>query len=213
MNETLNKVLTIMSNQEVAKSIAATPPDSLPHVTTSLKALQPTRVKLGIHSNFDGDRAQGHAFLMSCELYISLTALDFVNEQVCIHWALSYFKGRCAARALLNTFYGRRCGQELCALCARVSLWRNLHQCSGLENEATTALMQLKSYHYFQGKWNVEAYIDKFKDLVDLSGDTDPIAIMLKFCQGLNSMTQDRIAESVMDRLQDMDFNSWFKAA
>jgi hypothetical protein len=34
---------------------------------------------------------------MSCELYISLTALDFVDEQVRIHWALSYFKGRRAA--------------------------------------------------------------------------------------------------------------------
>jgi hypothetical protein len=54
-------------------------------------------------------------------------------------------------------------------------------------NKATTALMRLKSDHYFQGKRNVEAYIDKFKDLIDLSGYTDPIAIMLKFCRGLNS--------------------------
>jgi hypothetical protein len=45
------------------------------------------------------------------------------------------------------------------------------------ENEATTALMRLESDHYFQGKRNVEAYIDKFKDLVDLSGYTDPIAM------------------------------------
>jgi hypothetical protein len=50
------------------------------------------------------------------------------------------------------------------------------------ENEATTALTQLKSNCYFQGKWNVEAYINEFKDLVDLSRYTDPIAIMLKFC-------------------------------
>jgi hypothetical protein len=81
------------------------------------------------------------------------------------------------------------------------------------ENEATTALMRLKSDCYFQGKQNVEAYIDEFKDLVDLSGYTDPIAIMLKFRRGLNSMTQDRIAESGTDRLGDTDFNSWFKAA
>jgi hypothetical protein len=81
------------------------------------------------------------------------------------------------------------------------------------ENEATTALMQLESDRYFQGKRNVEAYIDEFKDLVDLSGYTDPIAIVLKFCRGLNSMTQDRIAESGMDRLNDMDFDGWFKAA
>jgi hypothetical protein len=81
------------------------------------------------------------------------------------------------------------------------------------ENEATTALMRLESDQYFQGKWNVEAYIDEFKDLVNLSGYTDPIAIVLKFRRGLNSTTQDRIAESGTDRPQDRDFDGWFKAA
>jgi hypothetical protein len=74
------------------------------------------------------------------------------------------------------------------------------------ENEATTALMRLESDRYFQGKRNVEVYIDEFKDHVDLSGYTDPIAIVLKFHRGLNPMTQDRIAESGMDRPQDQDF-------
>jgi hypothetical protein len=31
------------------------------------------------------------------------------------------------------------------------------------------ALMRLESDRYYQGKRNVEAYIDKFKDLIDLS--------------------------------------------
>jgi hypothetical protein len=81
------------------------------------------------------------------------------------------------------------------------------------ENEATTALMRLESDWYFQGKRNVEAYIDEFKDLIDLSGYTDPITIVLKFRRSLNPTTQDRIAESGMDRPQDRDFDSWFKAA
>jgi hypothetical protein len=81
------------------------------------------------------------------------------------------------------------------------------------ENEATIALMQLESDRYFQGKRNMEAYIDKFKDLVDLSRYTDPIAIVLKFRRGLNLTTQDRIAESGTDRPQDRDFDGWFKAA
>jgi hypothetical protein len=81
------------------------------------------------------------------------------------------------------------------------------------ENEATTALMRLESDRYFQGKRNVEVYIDEFKDLVDLSGYTDPIAIVLKFCHGLNPTTQDRIAEAGTDRPQDRDFEGWFKAA
>jgi hypothetical protein len=81
------------------------------------------------------------------------------------------------------------------------------------ENEATTVLMRLESDRYFQGKRNIEVYIDEFKDLVDLSGYTDPIAIMLKFCCGLNLMTQDRVADLGTDRPQDRDFDGWFKAA
>jgi hypothetical protein len=93
MNETLNKFIAIMGNQEAARNIIPPPLVSLPFVTTTLQVSQPSRVKLGIPSNLDRDRAQGRAFLMSCELYISLTALDFIDEQVHIHWALSYFKG------------------------------------------------------------------------------------------------------------------------
>jgi hypothetical protein len=125
---------------------------------------------------------------------------------VCIHWALSYFKGRHAA-----SFAEHILQQELRSGKMCFASWEfALMFCP--ENEAT-ALMRLKSDHYFQGKWNVEAYIDEFKDLVDLSSYTNPIAIMLKFRQGLNSTTQDRIAESGMDRPSDIDFNSWFKAA
>jgi hypothetical protein len=85
MNETLNKFITIISNIEAAKVITPPPPVSPQLVITPLQASQPSRVKPGIPSNFDGDRAQGHTFLMSCELYILLTASDFVNKQVRIH--------------------------------------------------------------------------------------------------------------------------------
>jgi hypothetical protein len=212
MNETLNKFMTIMSNIEAAKVVASPPPVSPQLVITPLQASQPSRVKPGVPSNFNGDRAQGCAFLMSCELYISLTASDFINEQVRIYWALSYFKGGRAA-----SFAERILRQELRSGKMCFASWSEFTEdfvsafCP--ENEATTALMRLKSDQYFQGKRNVEAYIDEFKDLIDLSGYTDPIAIVLKFRRGLNSMTQDRIAESGTDRLGDTDFNGWFKAA
>jgi hypothetical protein len=96
MNETLNKFLAVMANQEAAQNIAPLSPASPPPVTTPLKASHPSRVNPGTPSNFDGDRAQGRAFLTSCELYISLSQSDFVEDQVRIHWALSYFKGGCA---------------------------------------------------------------------------------------------------------------------
>jgi hypothetical protein len=212
MNETLNTFIAIMGNQEAARNVAPPPPASPPHVTTTLQASQPSRVKPGIPSHFDGDRAQGRAFLTSCELYILLTQSDFIDKQVRIHWALSYFKGGCAA-----SFSERILRQELWSGKMCFACWHDFTEefasmfCP--ENEATMALMRLESDRYYQGKQNVEAYIDEFEDLVDLSGYTDPIAIVLKFCRGLNSTTQDRIAESGTDRPGDTDFNSWFKAA
>jgi hypothetical protein len=212
MNETLNKFLAVMANQEAARNIAPHPPASQPPVITPLKVSHPSRVNPGAPSNFDGDRAQGRAFLMSCKLYISLSQSDFVEDQVRIHWALSYFKG---GRAV--TFAERIIRQEMRSGKMCFASWDEFRDeftaafCP--ENEVTTALMRLESDRYFQAKRNVEAYIDEFKDLVDLSGYTDPIAIVLKFRRGLNPTTQDRIAESGTDRPSDMDFEGWFKAA
>jgi hypothetical protein len=212
MNETLNKFLAVMENQEATRNVAPLPPASPPPVTTPLKASHPSRVNPGAPSSFDGDRAQGRAFLTSCELYILLSQSDFVEDQVRIHWALSYFKGGRAA-----TFAERIIRQEMQSGKMCFASWDEFRDeftaafCP--ENEATTALMRLELDRYFQGKRNVEAYIDEFKDLVDLSGYTDPIAIVLKFRCGLNPTTQDRIAESGTDRPQDRDFDGWFKAA
>jgi hypothetical protein len=119
---------------------------------------------------------------MSCELYILLTALDFVDEQVHIHWALSYFKGRRAV-----SFAERILRQELRSGKMCFVSWSDFTEefastfCPENEATTTTALMWLKSDHYFQGKQNVEVYIDEFKNLVNLSGCTDPIKIVLKF--------------------------------
>jgi hypothetical protein len=118
---------------------------------------------------------------MSCELYISLTASHFIVEQVRIHWALSYFKGGRVA-----SFAERILRQELRSGKMCFASWRDFTEEFTLmfcpENEATTVLMPLESDRYFQAKQNVEVYIDEFKDLVDLSSYSDPIAIVLNFC-------------------------------
>jgi hypothetical protein len=49
------------------------------------------------------------------------------------------------------------------------------------ENEVTTTLMTLKSDWYFQGKQNIDAYTDKFRELIALSRYMDPITVILKF--------------------------------
>jgi hypothetical protein len=114
---------------------------------------------------------------MSCALYISLTASDFVSEQVHIHCALSYFKGGHAV-----SFTERIVWQELQSGKMCFTSWRDFtKEFTSTFCKATMALMQLESDCYCQGKRNIEAYIDEFKDLIDLSEYTDPIAIVLKF--------------------------------
>jgi hypothetical protein len=147
MNETLNKFLAVMANQEAARNIAPSPPASLSFVTTTLQASHPSRVKPGVPSHFNGDRVQGRAFLTSCELYISLTQLDFVDEQVRIHWALSYFKGGHAASFAECILWQELRSGKMC-----FTSWHDFTEefatafCP--ENKATMALMRLESDRY-----------------------------------------------------------------
>jgi hypothetical protein len=46
-----------------------------------------------------------------------------------------------------------------------------------------------------------------------MSGYTNPIAIVLKFRQGLNPTMQDKIAESGTDRPRDNNHQGWYTAA
>jgi hypothetical protein len=65
----------------------------------------------------------------------------------------------------------------------------------------------------FQGRHNIDTYINKFKDLINMSGYTDHIMIVLKFCRGLDATIQDKIMESVADIPQDDDHHRWYQAA
>jgi hypothetical protein len=183
----------MMRMQKVDGNVA-TPPSpsvSLPSLATStgrgvLHFSQPRSVshslwiKLASPDNFDGDRSKGRTFFSSCELYLLLAGPDYPDKQSHIHWALSFFKSGRAA-----TFSKRIVRQEVRTGVMAFADWTDFISefmstfCP--ENEATSALMRLESDHYFQGQQNVEVYIDEFKDLVDMSGYTDPISIVLKF--------------------------------
>jgi hypothetical protein len=141
--------------------------------------LHSPQIKLANPENFDGDRSKGQAFLTSCELYLSLTGVD---EQAHIHWALSFFKSGCVV-----TFAEHIIRQEMRTGVMAFTDWMDFTPefmstfCP--ENEAMSALICLESDRYFQGQQNVEAYIDKFRDLIDTPGYTDPITIVLKFAK------------------------------
>jgi hypothetical protein len=129
-------------------------------------------IKLASPDNFDGDRSKGHAFLTSCELYLSLTGPDYPDEQSHIHWALSFFKsGRVVTFAECIVRQEMRTGVMAFADWMDFTLEFMSTFCP--ENEAMSTLMRLESDCYFQGQRNIDVYIDEFKDLVDMSSYTD----------------------------------------
>jgi hypothetical protein len=143
----------------------ATPPSplvSLPSLATSTgrgrlhlsqlrSVLHSPQIKPASPDNFEGDRSRGHAFLTSCELYLSLTELDYPDEQSRIHWALSFFKSGRAA-----TFAEHIVRQEMRTGVMTFTDWMDFTSefmstfCP--ENEEMSVLMCLESDRYFQGQ-------------------------------------------------------------
>ena len=78
-------------------------PSPLVSPSPTLTARQ-TRPKLSCPPDFSGEHHNGHAFLNSCSLYIHLALEQFHNEEERILWALTFFKGGCAAKWSKNVF-------------------------------------------------------------------------------------------------------------
>lgn len=200
--------------------IDATSPRPPPHHIAEIAALPSaspaspprSRLKPGVPTDFDGDRTKGRAFLNSCELYMHLCAAEFGDDQAKIHWVLSYMKIDRAA-----TFADRVLRSEAKTNLPRYAAWSIFRaifvETFCPENEATYSLMRLESDRYFQGRRTVESYIDEFETLVDLSGYTEALVVVLKFRRGLSQSIQDKIAELGRDRPADDDPEGWYAAA
>jgi hypothetical protein len=83
-------IIQMMRMRNINNSVA-TPPSpsvslfSLLHPSQPRSVLHSPQIKLANPDNFDGDRSKGRAFLTSCELYLSLTGVDYPDEQARIH--------------------------------------------------------------------------------------------------------------------------------
>jgi len=170
------------------------------------------KIKPAPPSDFDGDRAKGRAFLNSCQLYFRLTPERFPDDSSKVHWALTYMK-----RGWTYSFSNRVLRYENDHEGERFATWSDFRREFIKEfypqNEDTHALMRLETTNYFQGKRSADEYIDEFKDLIDLSGYTESIAIVLKFRKGLQRDIQDYIAKMMEGRPRDDDVDSWYTAA
>jgi hypothetical protein len=169
-------------------------------------------IKPGTPQDFDGDRAKGRAFLNSCRLYVTLSASEFADDQNKIHWVLSYMKsGRASA------FADRILRHEDKTQTDRFPTWTAFQSAFVAafcpDNESTHALMRLEGSRYFQGRRTVDDYVDEFEELVDMSGYTDDLTIVMKFRRGLDEAIQNKIAETGMGRPDDDQPEAWYAAA
>jgi hypothetical protein len=80
-------------------------------------------------------------------------------------------------------------------------------------NSEATAVNVLETTAYFQGKKTVDDYLDRFRDLVNDSGYTDPKTIVVKFRRGLDRQISTALAGMASGRPSDTDPEAWFKLA
>jgi Retrotransposon gag protein/Zinc knuckle len=186
-----------------------TPPTPPAHpipadLTSNLKAALP--------NEFTGDRANGRAFLNSCELYIRLARSKFVDEATMVHWALSFMK---SGRASL--FAHRVLRSEARTGTPRFTTWAEFRTSFTTEfcpkNETQLALAKLETPGYYQGRRSVDDYVDDFRELIDQAGYKEGLAIVVKFRRGLQREIQDQIAQLAIGRPPDDDPESWYDAA
>lgn len=208
----LNNILTDLGTLRTAAPIS--PPLAPPLTTPVPTATVPprSRLKPATPGEYDGSRAKGRAFYNSCMLYMRLCTSEFPDDQAKINWVLSYMKGGRAAvwadrivRYDSNNATPRFATWDLFASAFRSGFFP--------ENEATDARMRLESSQYFQGKRSVDAYVDEFEDLIELSGYTDKLNTVVKFRRGLQPAIQDKIAETGKDRPGDDDPEGWYGSA
>jgi hypothetical protein len=133
--------------------------------TTPVATPAKNRLRPGLPSDFDGNRAKGCDFLKSCLLYMSLCSGDFVDDQAKILWVLSYMKsGRASDFASDLVEYTETNGRDYYAD------WPAFH-IAFIENflptnESTAAILCLESDCFYQGKCTVDEYLNEFKALV-----------------------------------------------
>jgi hypothetical protein len=173
-----------------------------------------TILRPSVPTDFDGDRAKGKAFLMSCRTYIRLCPEAFADDDVKIVWALSYMKSGRAGRWAAREFeYEAKSESNNLRFLDWVDFEQQFRKDFTPLNEEATAINVLETTAYFQGRRSVDDYLDQFRDLIDESGYTDPKTIVVKFRRGLDRRIANALAGMATGRPSDMDPENWFRLA
>jgi len=143
-------------------AVPNTPPPPVPSPLTSLSPAPTARQtcpKLSSPLDFSRECHNGHAFLNSCSLYICLAPEQFCDEQKKILWALTFFKGGCAAKWSENVFC-----QETDTGVFSMQTWGDFEQQFWVHffsvNAEADAINTLEGTSYHQGGRTVDDYLD-----------------------------------------------------
>ena len=104
---------------------------------------------------FNRDHANGMVFLCSCQTYICLCPDSFSNDQIKIIWALAYLKTGRAEKWAAQVFHWEEESPNLLTGKTYVPTHTNI-----------ATITYLESTSYFQNKYSINEYFDKFLDLV-----------------------------------------------
>ena len=228
------KFATILEQLQHSLAITAPLPPTEPHTPTTTHrdfyaeapdgaTSQRTPTPLSIISHrqcvkpspppeFSGNRTKGRAFLNTCELYLRMVPDQFSSEENKVMWAYTFMK---LGRAVL--FVDRMLRFENKVGSPRYATWSEFCPAFIAEfcpkNEAQLALAKLETSGYHQGRRTVDEYIDDFRDLVDMAGYKEGLAIVVKFRRGLQRDIQDQIATLPVGGPSDSDPEAWYQAA
>jgi hypothetical protein len=188
------------------------PPKAPSPVTKAATSALSSKLKPSPPADFDGSRTKGRAFMNQCELYFTLRPTDFLTDEMKVNWVLSFMKSGRAAN-----FADRVITYEADKGLPMYDEWSEFKEdfedrfCP--RNESANAMNRLETELYFQGRRDVDEYLDEFEELITKSGYTDPRAHVIKFRRGLNPKIQNQIAESREDRPADDSPKGWYEAA
>ncbi len=156
-----------------------------------------------LDSDFDGNRSTGQDFYNSCRSYIRFHPETFADDPAKIRFVMSHMV---AGRA--DRWANRELGVEQDGT-LRFTTWsefatefRIFFMHPGVEDNA---LDRIETDDYFQGnEETVPEYLERFRDLIDDSGYTDPRYIVTKFRRGLNPQTSTALLAYTQPPLRNL---------
>ena len=173
----INSKMVCLKQPETCKSPLGTPRSD------SRMSAGHVKVKPATPSDFDGDCEKGRAFLNTCTIYLAICRDSFLNNQARIYWALSFKSGRVAH---LTDQVLQMLNKDKPYYQDWDDFWLDFTEQFCPRNEQLSALTKLEGTSGYQGKDSVEDYIDRFQELIDISGYSNSKTIVIKFQRGLD---------------------------